>query len=1072
MPFAATPPRPLKHPSTFPRSAIPSHRPWSLAQPPVQLSQPTRKPMRPTLSNAPSVWLIALALSASCSDNSTSKVISNPSGDSVHTLAAGGGLSGSAAAAGAQGSIQPPYLQDPNQGGTATSLFVADFAFGRLVDVLDVDPSSGDRRIVFRDLVVGPNIASDGVDYELTRNLAQQDELTILHSRGTAAFAAALAAAEAARVPIQDKGLPPLALPPWTQVARNAALSLRFDDLLDVSTIDATTVQLFVGAPPFIPFEARVRADGNHGGIGDPDGDGVPEFYTTRVTLDLTVSELEAQSGPPFAINELGLPAAASTNLPNALLRLPTQPFPLIGLNQVLANPSGSTLSFLSNGTNDPNSPTLDLIRAFRSGGETSVTGDPFNGFLPDVTPPRAYGEFGVSLMGGIVPDPFLPMVFDVPQVTYADAACAASLATGDVLLQGAFWGVVINAGVLVGPDVLDLRVRKVDRAPGGPSAGGAAVWHRFDAQLDNGDCYAAYTPLPGTLPNLQVSPNASVVVRFDEPMDASTLSPFGGFTVSKTAGVPLAQQRINGEVLLAPTLREATFVPTTPLSHIQGAAETYHVQVGTLAAVRDVAGNALADALDSVSFQLDPTAPTLESGNLVLRFDTTDEIGGDGFPEVRGQFGYDLVNGRLLPRPVQRFEAEVSRNNPLPSVWTPFGPGVQTPLNPLGSKLQQVWRYADLGFAVMDEAFTNVDVEGLSWSPVGGQVISDVFPEFQIGLSHSLWLPDEMLNPLSGFPQYPSSGLTTSFDNNFLASGGADVVHPKPLGYTISPADLYLGASGAPLMPYPLNEGAAPGQGSTYLWRDTALTTLGGAQGTGVPLGNEDILLGVQAGSSYPSGAVPSIGLPLLMEFRCYPTAMGLGLNAFDVSLAANSSARPNFRAFSAGGFNGSQSYQVDPDLETIASGGFDPSGLPTQGVDNVAYMGAIELLTRTSRVHTLWLDTRSASPDFAQSVVQSTTPVGTSVSVVFRGATAIVAGLPGQGNDVRANAAALDPYGNPLPSAVGSPQFLNGDSSWKSDIDLLDGARYVQVRIDFRGNAATNASGALEGLGLSWTK
>jgi len=1028
--------------------------------------------MRPTTSYASSFWLVALALAAGCSENATSEFISNPSGGKLHSVAAAGGLTGSAAAAGAQGNLQPPYLGDPNQGGTASALFISDFAYGRLVDVLDVDPGTGDRRIVFRDFVVGPSIASDGVDYELTRNLAQQDELTILHARGTAAFDAALAAAEAARVPIQDKGLPPLDLPPWSLVPRNAALSLRFDDLLDASTINATTVRLFVGNPPVVPFDARVRADGNHGALADPDGDGVQEFYTTRVTIDLTVSELEAAAGPPFAINEVGLPPATNANLPNAVLRLPTQPAPLIGVNQVLASPSGATLSFVANGSNDPSSLTLDLIRAFRSGGDTQITGDAFNGFLPDATPPRAYGEFGVSLMGGIVPDPFLPQIFDVPQVTYADPACAASLLVGDVLRQGTFWGVVTDTGVLVGPDVLDVRVRKVDRGPGGPSSGSAEVLHRLDPVADDMNCFISYAPLPGTSPNLQVSPNSTVVVRFDEPMDVATIDPFDGFTVGSGPNSPGALQRVSGDVQLSPALREAVFVPAAPLSHTQGRAEWFYVRVGVDGDVRDLAGNAMADTLDDVSFQLDPAAPTLESGNLVLRFDTTDEIGGNGFPEVRGQFSYDLPNGRLLPRPVQRFESEVSRSNPLPSVMTPFAPGVQTPLNPLGSKLHQVWRYADLGFAAMDEAFTNVDVEGLSWAPVGGQVISDVFPEFQIGLSHSAWLPDEVLNPMSGFPLYPASGLVPTYDNNFVAPGGADVVHPKPLGYTVSPADLYMGASGAALMPYPLNQSVAPGQGSTYLWRDTALTALGGAQGTGVPLGQEAAVLALQAGSDYPSGAVPSIGLPLLMEFRCYPSAAGLGLNAFDVSLAANSSARPNFRAFSAGGFDGIQTIQVDPDLEVVASGGFGPLGLSTPGIDNVAYMGALELATITSRVHTIWLDTRCVSPDFAQSATQATTPVGTAVDVVFRGATAIVGGAPGQASDVGTNAAALDPYGDPLPSAVGSPQFLNGDASWKSDIDLVDGARYLQVRIDFRGNPVTNVTGALEGLGLSWTK
>jgi hypothetical protein len=37
----------------------------------------------------------------------------------------------------------------------------------------------------------------------------------------------------------------------------------------------------------------------------------------------------------------------------------------------------------------------------------------------------------------------------------------------------------------------------------------------------------------------------------------------------------------------------------------------------------------------------------------------------------------------------------------------------VQTPLSPLGSKLQALWRYCDLGFSVRDETKYDVDVVG-----------------------------------------------------------------------------------------------------------------------------------------------------------------------------------------------------------------------------------------------------------------------------------------------------------------------------------------------------------------------
>ena len=52
------------------------------------------------------------------------------------------------------------------------------------------------------------------------------------------------------------------------------------------------------------------------------------------------------------------------------------------------------------------------------------------------------------------------------------------------------------------------------------------------------------------------------------------------------------------------------------------------------------------------------------------------------------------------------------------------------------------------------------------------------------------------------------------------------------------------------------------------------------------------------------------------------WPDANALGLNAFDASIAINTSTRPYFRAFSAGGVDQSGvTILVDPDLESEAT-------------------------------------------------------------------------------------------------------------------------------------------------------
>ncbi len=124
----------------------------------------------------------------------------------------------------------------------------------------------------------------------------------------------------------------------------------------------------------------------------------------------------------------------------------------------------------------------------------------------------------------------------------------------------------------------------------------------------------------------------------------------------------------------------------------------------------------------------------------------------------------------------------------------TLFVGGIQTPLSSLGSKLHTLWRYCDVGFSLTDETNINMDVEGISWAPVGGSVVTDAYEEFQILLAHSEWLPDEYLSTSSGFPQWPGSGLRPTYANNYNDSvdDPGTVVHPKSYGYVVNPANLY----------------------------------------------------------------------------------------------------------------------------------------------------------------------------------------------------------------------------------------------------------------------------------------
>ncbi|MCC6409538.1 MAG: hypothetical protein IT453_20435, partial [Planctomycetes bacterium] len=234
-------------------------------------------------------------------------------------------------------------------------------------------------------------------------------------------------------------------------------------------------------------------------------------------------------------------------------------------------------------------------------------------------------------------------------------------------------------------------------------------------------------------------------------------------------------------------------------------------------------------------------------------------------------------------------------------------------------------------------------------------------------------------------------------------------------------------------------------------------------------------------AGVPYSKDHVPTIGLPLLMEFRCYPNGGAAGLNDFQIALAINSSAAPFFRAFSSGGTLASgQTKVVDPDAEPVATGGVSPLGFPTLPADNVFYYGQADFVVRVSRAHTIWFDTELGAPSFATPVLEpvaSLQPAGTQIVVAYRGATAI--GNPPSGSNGASwvNADNFDFYGESRSSGLGgsaaaqfAPTFLNGDGAWKSSISTLDGARYVQARISFIANAASGATPQLDSFGLAY--
>jgi hypothetical protein len=969
------------------------------------------------------------------------------------------------------------FFLDGHRSGSARELFLEEVVQGRLVDVHGLDALGAfDPTPVFRDFLVGESVQSDGADYLLyTSPSTQVAHLVVLRqpgapepSPGTGTFLDLVRAAERAA-----EAVPPRApsAPLVPTVPRNAVLGLRFSDLLDdgpaASAALAENVRVVLGMPPSVPFAARLRFDPNHGGTAQG------AFHATRVLVDPTVSEFEAaELATPLPINALGLPASPTPSGASFALHLPTRLDPGAGQFTRLANLAGRGLASSGNGPVDPQSSAL--VRAARAASESDANA----GFLLDLEPPSVVGEIPVRVVQAAT-DPSGESGFAFLVDWTFLSPCADRPRLGDALETGGLTLEVVETGAPPDPSgtVHGVRVRLAQRTPtaSGALLGNGLMAARLRPDVPVSPCWFGVSPAPARPPGRGLSTSSSFRLRFSEPLRLEALDPYDNFRLVRgPAGTP-ADAGNTVVVELQPSSDVSRFVlsPVLPLEHVQGESTPYHLEVlGGPEGPTDLVGNALA-AAPSAEVRIARSEADESSAGVVLRFSAVDEAPGPG-ADLRGDFALDPGAGLLHARPPSFFSAVADRTNPVPSIMIPFPSGVQTPLSPLGSKLHSVWRYADLGWSVHDETKYDVDVVGLSWAPPSGMVLNDFFPQFEIRLAHARRLPDEALGA-SLLPRWPASGLVAAprpYAENVLDDPASpqEVVHPRSLGYRVSAADLFVSDSGTVMLPYPLNRG--PGALATYTWRDTSVLSKAGPDGAGVPLDVEvgpPLFLEPKAGALAAPGGVPSIGLPLLMEYRCYPTDAAIGLNALDVNLAVNSSALPAFRSFSTGGVDSSgQVVAKDPDLEDVPSGGFNPSssppGLPTRSAENTFYIGQVDLVYRVTRVHSAWLDSGAANPDYFALQLGASLPGLAGATAELRGAT----GFSGTGG-AESDATGLDAYGE---LRVGAALFHGGDAGWHAQPDDIDGARFAQVRLTLINDLAAGASPALDFLALAFRR
>ncbi|MDE0916112.1 MAG: hypothetical protein OSB57_13130, partial [Planctomycetota bacterium] len=189
-------------------------------------------------------------------------------------------------------------IVDKSFGGAGSELRIARHAWGRLVDVYGID-NDGSRVLMNENFLIDPSLLSDNFNFVLeTSPVTSQQALIILYNvddtsqgGGRSLFYNYLKLAESGLKPVDDTGISGSGL--YSMVPRNATVMVQFDDLLDASTLDATTLRMLTGSPSIMPYEARIFVDPNHGDLGDWDSQSGQEFYSTRILIDMTVSELE-----------------------------------------------------------------------------------------------------------------------------------------------------------------------------------------------------------------------------------------------------------------------------------------------------------------------------------------------------------------------------------------------------------------------------------------------------------------------------------------------------------------------------------------------------------------------------------------------------------------------------------------------------------------------------------------------------------------------------------------------------------------------------------------------------------
>lgn len=1003
-------------------------------------------------------------------------------------------------------------------GSGKSTLFLEDIQWGRLVDVFD-----GDGLLVESDVVIRESVQGDGVLYTLGQNpITQRETLTITAPFSSATFTSAFSDATSGLSSLQSKAFDEPA--PFTKVARNGSVKLIFSEFLDPTTVDRQTLQVLTGTSEenFQSLEVRYVVKEGIGQDGQPKG---------IVILDPTVSRLDSE-GLGIPENGVGFPESVGLINPNVKLRIPTAVNPFLNQNFLLTNKTGTeTFDVVRDTTGtsilephefagfDPVS-----VRAFRTGN----TSDVFNGFLIDNLNPDLIVSQNITI-ASVVEIGFLRTI------TYAIDALgcrAVSPKIGDVIQSGS---AVVQIASVVDPSddsayVVTGTLLAGSLPAGTIGAGGVLTTKYTVADAPVQLCFVTITPAPGTLPATDVDPFATFSVRFSEPIDISTVRSLDSMVLASTdestftttdaddgwnsgGGETVANyiDRLpgfgpgsgSGNIMFGPVSVTGDAQGFT-LAPVAGVTDPFDplATMGISLALRDgatgildLSGNSLNfngfvaghNSQPSTQLTLAGTVPT--DSYFALRGNGVDEDN-DQAPEYGGQVGAQLGDGILRGRALSRFSRQADQTNQYVGQRLKFTSGIMTPLVPAGAVLQTIWGYHHLGFGLTSSAEFNLDVEGLNWSPFEGVLFDDSFARYSLALAHSRRFPDDYIDPASGYPEWRNSGLrrlsSNDFDENIFGYGqnattyaDLDEVICFDTSYDISNVNKFQTAGGVFMYPWPDFQ-------TTYTWRDTGYPKPnGGSLEGGNPLNGYGVPIRVvsSAPPTYEEGYYPSIALPLLMRYRCYPRGGEWGFNGFQIQIMVGSSNIPAFRVFSAGGQDTAPTWQfVVPDSSprgTHPYGGYKTSnpgqGGTTKGFGPELYWGQVDFVTKVSKIYTHWFDFGANLASLSAVTLeptQSQAQPGTAVLVDYRASTLVVeTGCTDEATPLDDASASFDAYGDyDVDNGCGQVDL---PTDWSDDAaDLVaSGKRFFQLRFTFVANIDQDLDAELDAFGFAYT-